>query len=148
MTTSKSYWLKNQDPRFTESSEAFKRWRRISDQSMTKKAPYTLCAINNESLINITWTPNSRSLQRSLPIFFISYDRPINRNLQFPTPVCAPASSAPRSQAIFRISMKLERLLFPAGLPTALCRLDPTKYALVNAALALNLRAGSYINIF
>src|ERR1700685_586052 len=69
-------------------SEGFKKWRRISDQSMTKKAPYTLCAINNESLINITWSPNSRSLQRSLPIFLISYDRPINRNLQFPTPVC------------------------------------------------------------
>jgi hypothetical protein len=34
------------------------------------------------------------------------------------------------------------------GLPTALCRLEPTKYALVKAALALNLRAGSYINIF
>jgi hypothetical protein len=34
------------------------------------------------------------------------------------------------------------------GLPTALCRLDPMKYALVKAALALNLRAGSYISIF
>lgn len=45
--------------------------------------------------------------------------------------------------------MRLERLLvFAGGFPTALCRLDPTKYALVNAALALNLRAGSYINIF
>jgi len=51
------------------------------------------------------------------------------------------------SYAIFLISMKLWRV--PAeDLPAVLCRLDPTKYGLVKAALALNLRAGSYINIF
>jgi hypothetical protein len=51
--------------------------------------------------------------------------------------------------ATFRISIMLLREPAGAvGLPTALCRLEPTKYALVKAALALNLRAGSYINIF
>jgi hypothetical protein len=50
--------------------------------------------------------------------------------------------------AIFRISMKLWRTLPDVDFPAALCRLDPTKYGLVNAAFALNLRAGSYINIF
>ena len=51
--------------------------------------------------------------------------------------------------ATFRISIMLLREPAGAvGLPTALCRLEPTKYGLVKAALALNLRAGSYINIF
>jgi hypothetical protein len=44
--------------------------------------------------------------------------------------------------------MKLWRTLPDVDFPAALCRLDPTKYGLVNAAFALNLRAGSYINIF
>lgn len=56
-------------------------------------------------------------------------------------PTCHPI------HATFLISIMLLREV-GAGLPTALCRLEPIKYALVKAALALNLRAGSYISIF